>query len=102
MITSSPTKRISAISQLQTFLKSFTHKMAAKAGWHQNCVTVTPYVLDGLRHKNPTQCVHATNAAANHYANRVLFPVVTIGTPTLVYRLNVEGGPKQWATDSRP
>ena len=51
MITSSPTKRISAISQLQTFLESFTHKMAANAGWHQNCVTVTPYVLDGLRHK---------------------------------------------------
>jgi len=35
---------ISAISQWQTFLKSFTHKMAAKASWHQNCVTVTLYV----------------------------------------------------------
>ena len=41
MIASLPTKRISAKSQWQTFLESFTHKMAAKAGWHQKYVTVT-------------------------------------------------------------
>jgi len=41
MITSLPTTRISAISLWQTFLKSFTHKMAAKASWHQNYVAVT-------------------------------------------------------------
>ena len=35
-----PTKRISAISQWHIFLKSFTHKMAAKATWHRNYVTV--------------------------------------------------------------
>ena len=34
MITSSPTKHTSAISQ------RFTHKMAAKASWHRNYVTV--------------------------------------------------------------
>jgi len=41
MIISLPTKRISAISQWKTFLQSFTHKMAAKANWHWNYVTVT-------------------------------------------------------------
>jgi len=42
MITSLPTKCISAaISQWQTFLKSFTHKMAANATLRQNYVTVT-------------------------------------------------------------
>jgi len=41
MITSLPTKRISEILQWQTFLKSFTHKMAAKASWHKNYVIVT-------------------------------------------------------------
>jgi len=36
-----PAKRVLAISQWQTFLKSFTHKMAAKASLHQNYVAVT-------------------------------------------------------------
>jgi len=40
MITSLPTKCISAISQWQTFLKSFTHKMAANATLRQNYITV--------------------------------------------------------------
>ena len=40
MITSLPTKCISAISQWQTFLESFTHKMAANATLRQNYVTV--------------------------------------------------------------
>jgi len=44
MITSLPTTRISATSQWQTFLKSFTHKMAAKASWHQNWVAVSLHV----------------------------------------------------------
>ena len=41
MVTSLATKRISAISQWQTFLKSFNHKTAAKGSLHQNYVTVT-------------------------------------------------------------
>jgi len=36
MITSLPTKRISA----KNIDQSFTHKMAAKASWHRNYVTV--------------------------------------------------------------
>jgi len=44
MITSLATKRISAISQWQIFLKSFTHKLAAKASWHRNYVTETPRI----------------------------------------------------------
>jgi len=44
MITSLATKRISAISQWQIFLKSFTHKLAAKASWHRNYVTETPCI----------------------------------------------------------
>ena len=35
------TKRISTTSQWQTFVKSFVHKMAVKASWHRNYVTVT-------------------------------------------------------------
>jgi len=34
------TKRVLVISQRQTFIKSFTHKMAGKVSLHQNCVTV--------------------------------------------------------------
>jgi len=45
MVTSLATKRISAISQWQTFLKSFTHKMTVKASWHRNYVTITLCVL---------------------------------------------------------
>jgi len=37
-----PAKRVLAISQWQTFLKSFTHKMAAKASLHQNYVAGHP------------------------------------------------------------
>ena len=51
MIISLPTKRISAISQSQTFLnlKSFTHKMAAKASLHQSYITDALISLHWLR-----------------------------------------------------
>jgi len=40
MITILPTERISALT-VKNIYESFTHKMAAKASWHQNYVTVT-------------------------------------------------------------
>ena len=42
-ITRLPTKCISARS-LANISQSFTHKMAAKASWHRNYVTVTLYI----------------------------------------------------------
>ena len=41
MISTMPTKRISAISQWKKICRSSTHKMAAKASWHRHYVTVT-------------------------------------------------------------
>jgi len=40
MIISLPTKRIIDIT-VKNIYQSFTHKMAAKAGWHGNYITVT-------------------------------------------------------------
>ena len=45
------TKRVLAISQRQTFINSFIHKMAGKVSLHQNCVTVTLCVALSVCHK---------------------------------------------------
>jgi len=47
VIISLPTKRISLISQWKNIYQGFTHKMAAKASWHWNYLTVTLCLLDG-------------------------------------------------------
>jgi len=62
MITSLPTKRFSAISQWQTFIKSFTHKMAAKATLLQNYVTVTVCIKTANGHlRRIVKCIIMTN-----------------------------------------
>jgi len=43
MITSLPTERISDITVANVY-QSFTHKMAAKASWRRNYVTVTRFI----------------------------------------------------------
>ena len=48
MITSLPTKRIFSDITVKNINQSFTHKMAAKASWHRNYVTVTHCIAMGL------------------------------------------------------
>jgi len=43
---------------VKNIYRSFTHKMAAKASWHQNYVTVTLYTFNGTQTQTdrPMQC----------------------------------------------
>jgi len=57
------------MSQRQTFLDSLTHKMAAKASWHQHCVTVTLGYVYSFTTRQPSKhlrpdCISLSGNAA--------------------------------------